>query len=801
MTRTHLRLLMRRLQGNPYDTTVKLLSLSVGFAVCLLIGLWIQDEMSYDDFHPNAEDTYRIALHYELPGRSNTFSLTPFPLARTLESEFPEVEQTTQVLRSSRMVRHGSQSFLENDFYLVRPSFLSMFSFPLVEGNPEKALIEPRSIVLTQTAVQKYFPEVDPMGQPLRIDGTTFTVTGIAADPPSNTHFDFDFLGHLKDVEGVGWRRNTVITYAQTRSGTDLDAFQSQLTSLIQNRKPAASRSGYDYDLYAQPISGIHLGTGLPEGVTLQSLNIPQTFGGTGDANNVLLFAALGIFILLIGCANFVNLATARTAERRKEVGVRKTLGAQQGQLSRQFIGESLVLCVLASGLALVFAYAALPLVNDIGGKALELGSLFTLQTTVGVLGLILIVGLLSGAYPALVLSRFGPASAFQEKTPNSGGFRLRQVLVVFQFVLSIALVGGTVVIYQQLDYLHTKNRGFDDEQVLLIDLHDELLKESAPPKTEVTGLPDVVSATRAFSVPSRQFSSTTYRPVSKGEEAETQLYATWGDYDYTSTLGIDVVRGRTFSRAHPSDSTAMIINEAAARALFGEADPIGKQVTPAGRDPYPRTVIGVMETVHFQSLQEEVAPMAIFFLEFPSYWPDPRVMAVRIQSDDLAQTVDHVREEWKSALPGAPFSYSFLSEAVDAQFRSTDRLASLFTVFAGVAILIAILGLFGLASYASEQRAREVSIRKVYGASSSGIVALLARRFSLLVGIAFIVSSIGGYVLMRHWLGTFAYHVTLSPLVFLGAGLLALAVAVGTVSAQAYKIAYSDPARILRNH
>ena len=806
MLRHTLHTAARTLQRRSGFTALNVLGLAAGMACCLLIGLWVHQETTFDAFHPEADRIHRVALHYTLsadhPG--STYTLTPLPLAEALEREVASVERAVRATKTSHVVRRGDRSFSEEAFYRADAGFFDLFGFPLRHGDPSRVLEPARAVVLTEAAAKRYFPAQDnPVGQTLHVGETAHTVTGVAADLPANTHFDFDVVASLPPNGDPSWFRNRVVTYVRLADGTAPETLHPSLRSLIVERKRAADDPERDYALYLQPITGVHLGTGLPAGVTLTERPIPGTFGGTGRLAYVYLFSGLAVFVLLIAGANFVNLATARAADRAVDVGARKALGAGRATLTAQFLAES----VLMSGAALVIALGltqiALPFLNGWTGTALHMAPLWTASGAVLLLGSTLAVGGLAGAYPSLVLSRLAPATALRGTAQQAGGQRLRQTLVVGQFAIAVALIASTVIVGQQLDYMQSKDLGFDTERTLLLDINDDLLGRNRPdlPKQALRNVPGVAHVARANGVPGESFGYSAYRPVTEqGPGDRVDLHVAWGDYDYTDALGISVAQGRGFSRARPSDSSAVLINQAAARQLFGTADPIGKQITTTGPRERVRTVVGVIEDVNYQSLRQDIAPMAVFFLEFPASWPDPRTMVVRLRSGEGAATLDAIEQTWAEALPYAPLEYAFLNDRLDAQYRADMRLATMFALFAGLAIVIACVGLLGLSAYAARQRRKEIGIRKAVGASVASIVRLLSTDFLRWVGVAVVLAAPVAYVAMQRWLSDFAYRVDLGVWPFVASAGMAGGVALATVSTQALRASRINPADTLRS-
>jgi putative ABC transport system permease protein len=619
---------------------------------------------------------------------------------------------------------------------------------------------------------------------------------------------DFAMVTSLPRFERPSWFRNRVVTYVRLTPEADAAAVQASLTDLIRARKQSLDDPERDYALFLQPLTGIHLGQGLPPGIALADRRLAQTFGGTGRQAYVVLFGVLAVVVLLVACVNFMNLATARATERAAEVGVRRALGAQRRGLAMQFVAEAVLATGAGLALALALAALALPAFNAVAGKALRLDALWSSAPALAAVAAgVLATGLVAGSYPAVALSRFEPAAVLRgEAVRGVGGRRRRRALVVLQFAVSVALIVATVVTHGQLEHLREAPLGFDAEATVLLDLSRDLMGPSQPalPKQALADVPGAAHVALANGVPGQSYSFTRYRPLSPSGAptgSPTSLYAAWGDYDYAEALGLEVVAGRSFSRAFPSDSSAMLLNESAARQLFGDADPIGRQVATTGRDARARTVVGVVKDFNYHALRRSVEPMAIFFLEFPQSWPTPETMLLRLEdTTDVPATLAAVKNRWTEALPEAPFAYAFLDDRLDAQYRSEARLARVFGAFAGLALFVACLGLVGLAAYAATRRRREIGLRKAVGASTAQLVALLSTDFLRPVALACALAVPVAYVALERWLASFASRVSVRPAWLLAACAAALALALAATALQAVRAARVDPARTLRS-
>lgn len=799
MWRNYLSIAVRNLNRSRSYAFISGASLAVGMAVCLLIGLWIRDELSYDAFHPHADRTYRIATRHHAPDCTPASATTPRPLAEAVAREIPAVVDATRLSRERAervLVRHRDAHFFEERVFFADSNVFDVFSIPLLYGDPETALAKPFSVVITETTARKYFGDRNPLGETLALrltgdrDVFDYRVTGVAQDVPRNAHFHFDVLVAYQGHPLVGspddqhnWRGLNLYTYVLLRPGAAPEAVENALSRMVETQIPPAAES---YRFFLQPLTSIHLHSHLRSEIE-----------PNGDVAYVYLFAAIALAILVLAGINFINLTTARSVSRAREVGVRKALGSGRGQLVGRFLAESVLLSLLALLLALGLVELLRPVFGALAGRPLGTGPLEDGWGLVGLIGFAVLIGVMAGLYPSFVLSSFQPVAALRE-TPtrlSTGRFSVRRGLVVFQFTIAIVLMVGTVVIYQQVNYVQNKRLGFDKEQVVVLEGTDVLGAQIEAFKAELRRQPGIVRASNAQTVPGRAFGETELRVQGAPQHEPRTLAWLTASYDFVETLGLELVAGRGFSRDVAADSMAIVLNESAVAAL-GLDTPLGRKLVENER---PYTVIGVVEDFHFASLHRVIGPLAIF-------GPDPwsqnrpnRLTIVRTQTGDVTGTLTAMRATWAAFAPQQPFTYSFLDRDFDALYRSERRTGRLLGVFSGLALLIACLGLFGLAALSAEQRTREIGIRKVLGASVTSIVGLFSREVAMLVLLAFIAATPVAYVALQRWLERFAYRIEISGWIFLGVGLAALAVALLTVSTQALRAALTDPVESLR--
>lgn len=806
MLRNYLKIALGTLRRHPGYAAINVFGLALGLAVCILIGLYVQDELSYDDFHTGADRTYRVLRQFDVPDLQTTITNTPLGLAPALDARVPEIENAVRVARTSSEIQYGvktnvvpkvvfapnatsgterdPQKYRESGFVWADPGFFDVFSLPVVRGTA--TLGRPGTVVLTEAMATKYFPNVDPIGEMLRVGDRSLEVTGVIGDVPVNSHLNhIDFVGSLPTLDldaGSGWGFNRVTTYVTLAE----DASKTEVTARVDEIVRATNRGGEAssdnrFIPHLQPITGIHFGQGVPVEVE-----------ASGNILYMYIFGGLAAFVLLLSCMNFVNLSTARGVERANEVGLRKALGAGRGQLIRQLLGESIVMSFGGLVMAFLLCRAGLPLLNHLAGKSLAFGTLIDPTKILALVGLALLVGLLAGSYPAFMLSRFEPTRTLKGDTPGTRGHRLRRVLVVTQFAISIAILVGTGVVHRQLDFMQQADLGFEDDNLIVVENVEYLDDQRETFMQEVNQISGVERVASGYSMPSTLLFNATWAPAQPGAERQEVNYSFVG-WDYVETLGVELSSGRTFSRAAAADSLSVLLNEAAV-AAFGwtPEEAIGKRIP--RKWPHQYTVVGVTENFHYQSLRTEIEPLVLL----PPLRQQNRV-AVRVQPGNVTGSVDAIRNTWER-FSDLPLTYSFLADDVSAQYRNEARLANVFSVFAGLAVLVACLGLLGLAAYTTQRRTKEIGIRKAVGATASSIVRLLSTEFARLVLIAFVVAAPLAYVPIRTWLSNFAYRVELGPWVFLAAGSLAMVVALLTVGVHALRAARVDPAATLRD-
>ena len=797
MIKNYLTVAIRNIARNKTFSAINILGLAIGMACCILILLYVQDELSYDQHHEHAHRIYRIAIEAKIGGVMRQAPVTPFPMGPALVKDYPEVIESVRFFDGhdprSLVENQQGQIFFEDNLWFTDPNFFQVFTFPLSKGDPETAFLEPYSVVITEAVAQKYFGEQDPIGQILSFyeleRKRAFKVTGVFKDTAHHSHFQFDFLASPIRHHEPDWATNVFYTYLLLQDNDSAQELEVKLPNFMAaHTGEQHEATGFKMDYFLQPLTDIHL------------YNLEREMGENSDIRYVYLFLIIALFVLILACVNFMNLSTARSATRSKEVGMRKVVGANRTQLIRQFMGESILLALLALFFAVAFVEISLPAFNAFIQRELVLDYAGNWHVVLTLLGVVLFAGLLSGIYPALFLSAFQPVEVLKStlkrglKTSSS-----RKTLVVFQFVISIILIIGTVVVYHQSDYIKNKKLGFDKEQVIVMPYPG--MRATERYKSRLSGYANVLSTSTSSSVPGRSFGGSFFRP--RGDDTYQGRFVMAKivvDREFISTYGLELVEGRDFSKDMMNDGEGeLILNEAAIRH-FGWASGAGKEVEniwPQGdkvKVEYRGEVVGVVKDFHYQSLHHKIEPLIITTVET---WFE--YFAIRIRSDDITGTLSFLKTQWKEIAPNKPFDYFFLDDDYDKLYRTEEQIGTLFSLFSILAIFVASLGLFGLASFTAQRRIKEIGIRKVLGASVSNLVLMLSKEFALLVGIANLIAWPIAYYAMNRWLQDFAYRIDLGIWAFVLSGFLALFIALTTVSYQAWKVARTNPVDALR--
>ncbi len=807
MIKNYLKIAWRNLVKNKAFSVINITGLAVGIAVCLLITLYVVDELSYDRYNENADRIYRVDADVKFGGNELRLAVASDPMGATLKKDYPQVEEYARIYASegSKLVKKGNEFIEEEHIAYADSTLFNVFTLPAVAGNTKTALNEPNTVVISASAAKKYFGSTEVLGKAIEIDKTPYKVTAVIKDIPHNSHFNFDFLLSMDNVDYQfgNYLSMNFQTYILLKKGTDYKAFEKNFTQVIQKYIfPQAQqfmqiksmdefyKAGNKLEYHLMPLTDIHL----------RSDRFPE-LGVNGNIQYVYIFGAAALFILLIACINFMNLSTARSANRAKEVGIRKVLGTERKNLVLQFLTESTLMAIISLILAVAIAYSTLPLFNNIAAKSLSLNNIFSLQILPFLIALPFIVGIIAGSYPAFYLSNFKPVSVLKGKINT--GFKkniLRSSLVVFQFAMSIILIIATVVIYKQLNYIQTSNLGFSKDQVLIINGAGTLGTNREAFKNELLAMPGVSSGTLSSYLPvASSRSDNSYSKDAIMDPGNALSMQTWVvDYDYIKTMGMNIINGRNFSKSFGTDSSGIIINEAASKVL-GYTNPVGKKIytnfqTATSNDLISYTIIGVVKDFHYESLRQNIYPLGM------RLGNQAGLASFKVKATNVQSLIKQAETTWKKLAPGMPFSYRFMDDAFDNMYRAEQRVGEISITFSILTIFIACLGLFGLVTYLAEQRTKEIGVRRVLGASVRGIVQMLSKDFLKLVAIAFVFAAPLAWWSMHRWLQDFAYRINIEWWMFAMAGLGALFIALITVGSQAIKAALANPVKSLRS-
>jgi putative ABC transport system permease protein len=782
-------------------SAINVIGLSVGIAATLMILIYITDELSYDKMHKDGDRIYRVSISGRLQGNEFDGANSPAPVAEAMQKEIPEIEEAVRFgMWRTMPISYGEKAFTEKRMLIADSNFFKFFNFEIIKGNPDEFLKGTNKLVITESMARRYFGNEDPIGKILLrgADKTAGEVVGLVKDPPSNSHITFDVVlsgqswDYMKNDE---WTSNNLYTYFKVHRGADLDAVKKKLDALVVKNAGAELErylgytykqfveAGNRYGLFFTPLLDIHLQSHLSEEI------MPN-----GNIQYLYIFGVIALFIILIACINFMNLSTARSANRAKEVGVRKTIGAIRERLILQFLSESLMYSVLSTIVALAIIALTLDSFNLLSGKQLNFSIFSNPLIVAGLAVFTIIIGCLAGSYPAFYLTGFKPTEVLKGKIRS--GFRnsaLRNVLVVFQFIISIALIFGSLVVYKQLHYMQEKNLGFEKENVVSL-LHTFALgKNSQAFKNEIASNPFFKGASFANQLPPNIGWNSAFRKG--GSDQDFLLYVYEVDHDHLQTMRYEMAEGRFYSKEFKSDTAAIILNESAYYAMGFKNLDEATVITYRNATPRPLKVIGVLKDFNFQSLRDNIKPMAVLLGSEPNY-----EMAIRLAPGNKQDQIETLEKIYKKYASGSPFEYSFLDQNFDSLFRAEQRMSQIILVFTILAIGIACLGLFGLAAYTAEQRAKEISIRKVMGASVSQLMVLMSKDFTILVMVAFVVATPLAWYFADTWLQGFANRISIDYTVVIISGIASFIIALLTISYQSLRAAKENPVNAMRS-
>ncbi|MBS1522815.1 MAG: ABC transporter permease [Bacteroidetes bacterium] len=796
MLKNYFKTAFRNLWNNKASSFINILGLTIGLCSCLLIGLYIQHELSYDDFQVKGDRIVRTIMAYKFDGgiEMKKGNFTSARVAPRFKQVFPEIESAVRMVRESRVVQYKDKLINENSFMYADPAFFNLFSFKLLRGEPSEVLKAPKQVVLTESTAKRYFANEDPVGKVLKVgtDTTLYQVTGVIQDCPSNSQIKFDFLSSwstlgLADEEKSYWDANYT-TYLLLKNKESIATLQAKITPFMK-KEMAGQGATVDYEL--EPFNKIHLYSPY------------EGFEPNNSIIYIYILEAVALLMLAIACFTYVNLNTARSMERAREVGVRKVIGAGNGQLFWQFIGESVLLCTISTILSVIAAALLLPVFNQLSDKQLTIDAIFSVPFLAGALLLIVLVSLLAGTYPALILSNFQPVKVLKGSFKNtSSGQWVRKSLIVFQFSISVILIISTFIMQKQLNYIQNRNLGYNREQIVVLPMDHKMLAKVDMIKQELKSNPNIISVARCTNLPTNIVSGYNMRSAIMPETQQIAVTASVVDEDFVNTIGLQILTGSNLTQQDIKDASNddykknsfhFILNESAARQLgWTPEQAIGKKMFMD--DSRPGYVKAVVKDFNFESIHNPIKPLVLF--------PEARgnILLLKLKGDNVQQTITFIESKWKQLVPYRPFEYHFLDEYFNMLYSSEMRLGKVLTVFASIAIALACLGLLGLSAYAAKQRVKEIGIRKVLGASVSNIAALLSVDFVKLVFVAIIISIPVAWWMMNKWLLSFAYKTEMNWWIFVFAGICAVAIALITISFQSIKSALANPVKSLRS-
>ena len=797
---------LRKIKKQPGYMILNVGGLAIGLASFFFITLYVVNELSYDRFHKNYENIYRVKVIGRLAGSELDQAITAAPMAQTMLKDYPEVLQAARIRKMGDwLIRFGDKKFNEDGVVFADSTFFDVLDFRLLKGDPKTALARPQSMVLTEEFARKYFGDQDPVGQKVSVEADTvlYTVTGIVQDVPDNSHIKFDILASMSTFPDMAnsqfWVSHNFYTYIVVSAGTRKDNLQEkfqemvikyvgpQLKEIIGQTIEDFRKAGNDFGYVLEPLKDIHL-KGAPQ----------YNFEPPGSLTTVYIFAVIAILILVVAIINYVNLATAKSAARAKEVGVRKVSGANKSGLMFQFLGESLLTVMAAAFLALLIVYALTPSFSRLIGKDVSLGLVSDAPGIISFIALLIIIGISSGIYPAFVLASYNPSEVLKGTlSPGSMSKKLRGVLVVFQFTVSIVIIIGSIIVYNQLNFMTKKDLGFDKENLLIIRRVDAFWQQMGSFRNQILEIPGVEKAGFTRAIPGTDFNNNAFFKDNDPEKNSYLINQTSVSLDFPEALGVRIFKGRLFSREYSTDSSAVVINEAAVKSL-GLEDPLSSYLLqPSGPGEWQRLkIIGVVQDFNIESLHEAITPVCF---TVSTGGGGAQFAVVRVSGKDVQGTIRAIEEVWQKFTPNMPFQYDFFTDRWNNLYSSELKTGRIFIIFSLLAIFIACLGLIGLVTYITNKRTKEIGIRKSYGASEQIVLGLLSREVVYLIVISSLLAYPVAFFGSGYWLEGFASRVSVSPLIYILATLITLLIGWLSISYQTIKAARYNPAEALR--
>ncbi|MHA4845803.1 ABC transporter permease [Flavitalea antarctica] len=795
MLQNHFKYALRNIIRNRIYSVINIAGLSLSLVAVLLMALYIRDELSFDRFHANVDNIYRVVDDKETPGVTIRSAQSAAPVAPALKSEYPEVLEAVRLINTEALVKSGDRLFTERNIFYADESLFRVFSFNLQVGDADLALKDPSTVVMTRQMSEKYFGKEPPFGKTITMDGQTLKVSGVVENVPVNSHINFDFLVSMSTAQAKGsgydwlfenWYSNNFHTYIKVTPGFDISRLAADMAAFDQRHQEAGGTTKHHYAF--EKLAEIYLHSDREDQI-----------GKTGNASNLFVFSAVAVFLLVIACINFINLSTARFATRAKEVGIKKVAGAGRGQLMRQFFTESFILTAISMLIAVVIAATTLPYFNQFTGKQVFINLSEPVQL-VSLTLLLIFIGFLSGTYPAFVLSSYKPVASLKGKVSTSPwNINFRKGLVIFQFATSTVLIICTIIVYKQMQYMQHRELGFKAGQTMVINFEGDgnVRRRMGAIKSSIAAIPGIESVTASSNVPGdgKQGNWSMDFVKANGDTLRTELPIYLVDFDFLKQFKIPVVTGRGFSIDFTADTVeSMLINETAVRKLgFARAeDALGVRVR---MYPNDANIVGIIKDFHFEGLQKPVTPLAMR-VRGANY----RLLSLKMNTSDIKTTIAAVSGKWQQLVPERPLEFSFLNEAFTRQYEAETRFGKVFAFFAAIAILIACLGLFALALFSVQQRTKEIGIRKVLGAGIADITLKLGKQFIWLVFIGILIASPVAWFLMTGWLEKFAFRTEPGLIVFLSAGAAAMVISLLTISYHTISAAIASPAKSLRS-
>jgi putative ABC transport system permease protein len=766
---------------------LNILGLTLGISSSLFLIIYVADEVSYDRYHEKADRIYRVSTNIKEPDDQFTWDVAQIPFGPQVVQDYPEVQSFVRFINMPRSkYKFEDKEFNEENFFFVDSTLFNIFTYKVLKGEVKSALLEPKKIILTEKIANKYFGKSDPIGKTLTTGTDTYEVTGVIQDVPTNSHFRFDAVASRNNLpKQLGsWGNFGVFTYLLFPEKSDVKAFETKMQAMYGTyMKSIFGPMNITMRYILEPITRIHLYS--------TNANEPEP---TGSITYVYIFFIVAIFLVLIAAMNYMNLATARSTRRAREVGLRKVVGSRRGPLMLQFLSESMVFTFISLIISIIMLMALMPSFNRLAGKAFDLHVIYSPVVLLALFGIILVVGIFGGSYPAFFLSRFSPVTVLKgEITQGSAGSLLRKILVVIQFAVSVIMIICTLVVFRQLNYLKTMDQGFDQKNVLSLELNQSMIRKYPVLKDALLQNPNIKLVSATNTRIGEGSGKLIFNVETDQGMAQKGVNFSIVDYDFVKTLGIKIVNGRDFQKDMPSDTlTGVIVNETFVKRM-GWTEPIGKKVEAGDANTLRARVIGVMHDYHQTGMYNGIESLLLAYRTFNN------IIYIKLSGDDMQPTLAFIETKWKEVFPGEPYAYTFLNERFNRQFEADEKRGLIFTLFTILAILIACLGLFGLASYMVEQRTREVGIRKVFGANEAIILKLVVRDFLILVAIGIVIAIPIAYIFMHNWLKNYFYRTNIGvPLIILAA-LLTIVITFITISYKAYQAAIMNPATALK--